>query len=68
MKKLIINADDFGFDAHTVEWTIKGFERGALTSATIMAGMPATDLAISFAKAHPQFLLVCIFILLTRGR
>lgn len=55
MKKLIINADDFGFDAHTVEWTIKGFECGALTSASIMAGMPATDAAIRFAKAHPQF-------------
>ena len=38
MKKLIINADDFGFDTETVEWTIKGFETGKLTSATIMAG------------------------------
>jgi len=55
MKKLIINADDFGLDAHTVEWTIMGFECGALTSATIMAGMPATNAAIEFAKAHPRF-------------
>ena len=45
MKKLIINADDFGLNDHTVEWTIKGFERGALTSATIMAGMPTTEKA-----------------------
>lgn len=55
MKKVIINADDFGLDEHTVEWTIKGFERGALTSATIMAGMPGTATAIAYAKAHPQF-------------
>lgn len=55
MKKLIVNADDFGLDAHTVEWTIKGFEIGALTSATIMAGMPATEAAISWAKSHPEF-------------
>ncbi len=55
MKKLIINADDFGLDDHTVEWTIKGFECGALTSATIMAGMPATDKAVAYAKDHPQF-------------
>lgn len=55
MKKVIINADDFGLSDHTVEWTIKGFECGALTSATIMAGMPATDKAIAYAKAHPQF-------------
>lgn len=52
---LIVNADDFGLSDHTVEWTIKGFECGALTSATIMAGMPATGKAIAYAKAHPQF-------------
>ena len=55
MKRLIINADDFGLDDHTVEWTIKGFECGALTSATIMAGMVSTDRAIEYAKAHPEF-------------
>ena len=55
MKKIIVNADDFGLSNHTVEWTIKGFECGALTSATIMAGMPATDKAVEYAKSHPQF-------------
>ena len=55
MRKLIINADDFGLDEHTVEWTIKGFDCGALTSATIMAGMPATELAVEYAKRHPKF-------------
>lgn len=54
-KKLIINADDFGLSDHTVEWTIRGFECGALTSATLMAGMPATDRAVEYAKAHPRF-------------
>ena len=55
MRKLIVNADDFGLSDHTVEWTIKGFECGALTSATIMAGMSATNKAVEYAKAHPQF-------------
>lgn len=55
MKKLIINADDFGFDEETVEWTFKGFETGKLTSATIMAGMPCTARAVEYAKEHPQF-------------
>ena len=55
MKKIIINADDFGLSDHTVELTIKGFECGALTSATLMAGMPATDRAVEYAKTHPQF-------------
>lgn len=53
--KLIVNADDFGQAEHTTEWTIKGFECGALTSATMMAGMPATETAVAYAKAHPQF-------------
>ena len=55
MRHLIVNADDFGLNDHTVDWTIKGFECGALTSATIMAGMSATDKAVEYAKMHPQF-------------
>lgn len=55
LRKLIVNADDFGLDDHTVEWTIRGFENGVLTSATIMAGMPATEKAVAYAKAHPQY-------------
>ena len=55
MKKLIINADDFGFDDETVDWTIKGFEARKITSATVMAGMPATERAVEYAKAHHQF-------------
>lgn len=55
MKKLIINADDFGLSDHTVEWTIRGFECGSLTSATIMAGMPATKKAVEYARLNPQF-------------
>lgn len=53
--KLIINADDFGLDDETVDCTIRGFEAKKLTSATIMAGMPATERAVEYAKAHPQF-------------
>lgn len=55
MRRLVINADDFGLSDHTVEWTIRGFECGALTSATIMAGMPATATAVEYAKTHQQF-------------
>lgn len=51
MKKLIVNADDFGFDDETVDWTIKGFEAGKITSATMMAGMPATERVVEYAKA-----------------
>jgi chitin disaccharide deacetylase len=52
---VVLNADDFGGSADTVRATIDCFERGALTSATIMPGMPATEEAVSFARAHPEF-------------
>jgi len=52
---VIINADDFGFDADTAKATIDCFQRGVLTSASIMANMPATREAANFARAHPEF-------------
>ncbi len=52
---IIVNADDFGFSAETVRATIECFETGALSSATIMPNMPATQEALDYAKSHPQF-------------
>ena len=54
MKQLIINADDFGWDAETVDATIALFDRGLLTSATIMTGFEATKRAIEFARTAPD--------------
>jgi chitin disaccharide deacetylase len=51
-KKLLINADDFGFDHDTAAITISLFEKGALTSATLMTGMPATSRAMDYAKEN----------------
>ncbi len=53
--KIILNADDFGLSSDTVETTIACLESGLLTSATIMAGAPATDEALHYACAHPEF-------------
>src|SRR5215212_4739219 len=52
---IIITADDFGYSAETVDATISCFEQRALTSASIMVNMPASERAISFAKQHPKF-------------
>lgn len=52
--RLIVNADDFGYSDDTVDATLACFERGGLTSATIMAAMPATSRAIAYARAHPE--------------
>lgn len=54
-RKVILHADDFGFNDDTTAATIACFKDGLLTSATIMAAMPATKPAIAFARAHPEF-------------
>lgn len=54
LQKIIVNADDFGHDSDSVMATIECFKAGALTSATIMPKMPATELAIKFARENPQ--------------
>ncbi len=53
-REIIINADDFGHDDDSTLATIECFMAGALTSATIMPKMPATHIAIKFARENPQ--------------
>lgn len=55
MAKIILQADDFGYNKDTLQATIDCFERGALTSATIMPTCECTPLAIEYAKCHPEF-------------
>jgi predicted glycoside hydrolase/deacetylase ChbG (UPF0249 family) len=52
--RIVTNADDFGLDADTTSATIDCFKQGALTSASIMPRMPATDQAVAFALENPQ--------------
>lgn len=53
--RVILHADDFGYDKDTTQATIELLESGALTSATIMPTMPAAEEAIAYASAHKQF-------------
>jgi len=55
VKRFIINADDFGYSADTVQRTIECFEAGALTSATLMTNMPEYTQAAHYALKHPEF-------------
>ena len=54
MKKLIINADDFGMSREVNEGTKKGIEQGIITSVSVMANMPFFEDAIRFLKKHPR--------------
>ncbi len=51
-KSLIINADDFGYNDDVTDATIDLFERGAISSATIMVGMPASRRAMAYARSQ----------------
>lgn len=52
--RIVVNADDFGASEETVAATIECFEQGALTSATIMATMPAAEEALAYARERPD--------------
>lgn len=54
MKRLIVNADDFGLTPGVNRAIIEAHTHGIVTSATLMANMPAFDEAVEFAKAHPR--------------
>jgi chitin disaccharide deacetylase len=51
-KLLIVNADDFGLSPGINAGIIEGFEKGILTSASIMVNAPAFEQAVKLAHAH----------------
>lgn len=53
MKRLIVNADDFGFTPGVNAGIIHAFKNGILTSTTIMANGDAFDDAVALALASP---------------
>lgn len=67
LKKLIVNADDFGMTEGNTIATILCHETGILTSTTLMVNMPFAPLAAKLAKKHPD-LGVGIHFVLTVGR
>lgn len=52
-KRIIINADDFGLCDGVNEAVVQAHTQGVLTSATIMAYMPAADEAVKIARQLP---------------
>jgi len=53
MKRLIVNADDFGFTRGVNTGILRAFQSGILTSATLMANGDAFDEAVAMALAAP---------------
>lgn len=55
LRRVIINADDFGLSAEVNEVILNAFRLGTVSSATLMANMPAfTEACASIAQQHMQ--------------
>ncbi len=55
VKRVIINADDFGLCESNTLGILSAHKDGILTSATCMMGMPYAKLALEEAKKYPDF-------------
>jgi hopanoid biosynthesis associated protein HpnK len=67
MKRLIVNADDFGVTRGVNRGIIRCFRDGIVTSTTIMANGDAFDDAVELARANPE-LGVGVHLVLIGGR
>ena len=54
MKRLIINADDFGNTDGVVQGIIELYEAGVVSSASCMTNMPAWGQASAYLREHPE--------------
>lgn len=63
MKRLIVNADDFGYTRGVNAGIVRGFREGIVTSATIMANGDAFEDAIKCAQANPKLGVGCHLVL-----
>ncbi|AZC26743.1 MULTISPECIES: carbohydrate deacetylase [Pseudomonas] len=52
LQQVIVNADDFGLDPEYNQLTLRAFQRGVISSATLMANMPAFEDACRLANQH----------------
>lgn len=64
MRRLIVNADDFGLTSGVNRAIAEGNRAGMVTSATLMANARATDEAIDLARARPSLHTGCHVVLI----
>ena len=64
MRRLIINADDFGFTSGINRAIAEAHTRGVVTSSTLMANGPAFSAAAQLAKTLPQLSVGCHVVLI----
>jgi predicted glycoside hydrolase/deacetylase ChbG (UPF0249 family) len=64
VRRLIVNADDFGYTAGVNRAIAEAHTRGIVTSSTLMANGPAFDDAVRLTKQIPQMSVGCHVVLI----
>jgi hopanoid biosynthesis associated protein HpnK len=64
VRRLIVNADDFGFTSGVNRAIAEAHTRGVVTSCTLMANGPALDGAVRLAKNMPRLSIGCHVVLI----
>lgn len=64
MRRLIVNADDFGLTGGVNRAIVEGNRQGIVTSATLMANAQASAAAIDLAKSQPGLKTGCHVVLI----
>ena len=68
MPKIIVNADDFGWDENRTRAILQAYKQGLIHTTTAMANMPWFDRAIEMAKETGLAEHVGLHLCLTEGR
>jgi predicted glycoside hydrolase/deacetylase ChbG (UPF0249 family) len=63
LKRLVVNADDFGFTRDVNDGIVAAHQRGILTATTLMANGVAFDHALDLAKSNPELDVGCHLVL-----
>jgi hopanoid biosynthesis associated protein HpnK len=67
MKRLIVNADDFGWSEAVTGGILQAHRQGVLTSTTVMANLPGADEALQRARREAPRLAIGLHLNLTEG-
>lgn len=67
-RHIVVNGDDFGASRRTNQAILQAFEKGLISSTTIMANMPAFEEACQFARERHLQQTVGLHLNLTEGR
>src|SRR5580692_5591966 len=63
VRKLVVNADDFGFTRDVNQGIVEAHQRGILTATTLMATGAAFDDAVRLARENPTLDIGCHLVL-----